>query len=73
MNSLSWTSIRYNNSLLNVIDYFEHVYCNGFADTLYNLTCHPLHTTYYQKTYAIMFTSIYLQYNDDDEDDDARK
>ena len=51
---------RFKNSLLNLVDYFQYMYCNGFYDTFVNLTCHPLHTTIYEQTYAIMFTSIYL-------------
>lgn len=51
---------RYNNSLVNLVAYFQHVYCNGYYDTFNNLTCHPLHMTTYQQTYAIMFTSIFL-------------
>jgi hypothetical protein len=52
---------RYNNSLLKLVDYFQHIHCSDEGGVFFNLTCHPLHTTdTYEQIYAIMFISIFM-------------
>lgn len=53
---------RYDNSLVNFIEYFRSVHCRGVGDNpMESIICRPLHETAHKEVYAISLSSFLMR------------